>query len=405
MPLDPAHAQARLRAVLISPNRLLARQLTAHFAPGDPGAITAELSEYPTPDRLKLFLEHCGADCALVDGGSNPFEAERIIHNLLHRAQPMPVITLQAVHEDQLTLRLLRAGAADALTAPFSGEALRDALRTVMRRLQPEEPARDGQVIAFSSAKPGSGASVLSIHTAFALRKLTGRRVVYVDFDLAAGGSRHWVDAREPHITLPDLLEQPDLLDGRRRGRKTVAHLHGVDVLISSSAPWLQPPPEATLDGVLNALRRRYDWVVADLPNIMHPLTHAVGRAAGRIGLVTTSELSALYLAAKSLTLLDEYELDAARVWVVVNRIRAADSIPAEALERAVRWPVSFHVPNDDSALHATGAAVGVPMPGGGRLARASQQIAARLSGWAELLEPPATGDTAGVRALAEAVA
>jgi pilus assembly protein CpaE len=178
-----------------------------------------------------------------------------------------------------------------------------------------------------------------------------------------------------------------------------------VDVLISASAPWLQTPPEATLDGVLNALRRRYDWVIADLPNSMHPLTHAVGRAAGRIGLVTTSELSALYLTAKSLTLVDEYGLDAARVWVIVNRIRAADSIPAEALERAVRWPVSFLVPNDDSALHASGAAAGVPLPGSGRLARASQQIAARLSGWAELLEQPATSDNAGVGVLAEAVA
>ncbi len=52
------------------------------------------------------------------------------------------------------------------------------------RRSEDRQP---GSLVAFTSAKPGSGASTLAAQTAFALRRTTSQRVLLADFDLMGG--------------------------------------------------------------------------------------------------------------------------------------------------------------------------------------------------------------------------
>ena len=94
-----------------------------------------------------------------------------------------------ASYDSDAILRSLRSGASEFLYAPFDVQTQNDAVARLRRLLQPgpAERSEPGSIVAFSSAKPGSGASTLAAQTAFALRRTTSQRVLLADFDLMGG--------------------------------------------------------------------------------------------------------------------------------------------------------------------------------------------------------------------------
>ena len=105
---------------------------------------------------------------------------------------PAQVIGLHHSKDSQAIVRSLRMGASEFLHSPFDASAQKEAAARIRRLRQPEQPAEQepASVICFSSTKPGSGASTLAAQTAFALRRLTGRRVLLADFDPHGRGNR-----------------------------------------------------------------------------------------------------------------------------------------------------------------------------------------------------------------------
>ena len=81
------------------------------------------------------------------------------------------VVGLHVRNDSDAVLRSLRMGASEFLYAPFDGDVQNEAATRLRRLLEPspEERLEPGTVVAFASAKPGSGASTLAAQTAFAL--------------------------------------------------------------------------------------------------------------------------------------------------------------------------------------------------------------------------------------------
>src|SRR5712692_7016459 len=125
-----------LTALSIVPDRELASQFTASNERSRSFQIVAELKAYPTNQALEVRLRQVKPDVILLDLATDLEAVARI--NRLLRPEP----------------------------------------------LGNEQP---GSIIAFSSAKPGSGASTLAAQTSFALRRTTSKRVLLADFDLMGG--------------------------------------------------------------------------------------------------------------------------------------------------------------------------------------------------------------------------
>jgi pilus assembly protein CpaE len=268
----------------------------------------------------------------------------------------VPVIALHVANEAGALLECLRAGAAEFLYAPFTSEIQRQAAARVGSLLpgEPRAEARRGRLVAFTSAKPGSGASTLAAHTAFALHEVTGQRILLVDFALWSGTMRllfklpgapsvaealEAVDANEMHATLETWT-------------RLVQRKGGVDLLPSPVALSANSPDPSNLRKILDSARPVYDWVIVDLPTVFERLSLLMLPESEHGFLVTTPELPSLHLTRKAVSLLSQIGLSVDHFKVIVNRAGRADEVTLEAMAKIFKAPVYATFPNDYLSLH-----------------------------------------------------
>ena len=152
--------EAAIAALLIAPNRELAQQFTATLADTHGFQILADLKSYPPPQTLEIRARQLKPDVVLLDLATDLAAATELIRFIVGLAPPVHVLGLHTTNDSQAILQSLRAGATEFLCAPFDPAIQRGAVARLRRLCAPEPvaPAATGQVIAFSSAKPGSGA-------------------------------------------------------------------------------------------------------------------------------------------------------------------------------------------------------------------------------------------------------
>jgi pilus assembly protein CpaE len=392
-----------LRGLLIAPNRRLARDFQKAVAAGGLLEIVSEVTEFPGPEELDIGLAHFQPDVVLLDISKSPVRAEEQLRDIRERLPQCEVVVLNSSNATEMVVGMLRAGAADYLYTPFEDGSVGESLSRLVKRLRTEEAAQRprGRVLAYSSAKPGSGASTLASQTAFALKRITGERVLLVDFDMAGGTTNAWLDLRERKSSLPKLLSQSDRWADPSAWAESTVVLHGVELLASPDEPSFERPSTERIHEFLNAAREFYDWVVLDLPATAHADSSVILALADHSFIVTTTELASLHMAHRQLQYLDQVGVPPHKLRLLLNRVRGEEPLPPEELEKSFKARVEACFPNDYFSIHAAGSA-GHPLLGEGKLARAVRSLAVRLAeGTDEFHADP--GVVAGVLAVQSA--
>src|SRR5260370_40542796 len=158
-----------LTAILIAPDRELARQFSLTLDHTRTFQVLAELKAYPSRQALEVRLRQTKPDVVLLDLASGLDQACDLIRGAISSDQETHVLGLHIRNDSDAILRSLRAGASEFLYAPFEIEIQREAIARLRRLMQPQPigGVQPGSIIAFSSAKPGPGASTLAAQTAF----------------------------------------------------------------------------------------------------------------------------------------------------------------------------------------------------------------------------------------------
>jgi pilus assembly protein CpaE len=235
-------------------------------------------------------------------------------------------------------------------------------------------------VIAFSSAKPGSGASVVACHAAYSLARLTHKRILLADLDLAGGTVGFYTRVEHSHSFL-DVLGQSSEADAAFWSRRVV-HSDGVDVLPAPPMPSAMPDDPVGLRQALDQARRCYDWTVIDLPSIFHRVSLMALAEADSTFLVSTTELPSLHLARKAVHVLAKAGFGAERFEVVVSQIGRKEGMSGAEIEKILGHAVSATLPDDHGGLHAA-VALGEMLKADGALGEAIEQLTGRLAGLA----------------------
>ena len=150
--------------------------------------------------------------------------------------------------------------------------------------------------MAFTSAKPGSGASTIAAQLAAALWR-GGKKVLATDLDPMAATLTFDLDHgnRSP-AACSELWT------------RIMADSDGVDLLPADDATGCATSPPALREFVERA-RETYDWVLLHLPAVFHRSALVALPEADRLFLVTTAELPNLHLARKAVNLLGDSAL------------------------------------------------------------------------------------------------
>ena len=383
----------QLVAVAILPNRALAQQFLRALPESQAFRIAAEWTGYPPVAKLEAQLRQTRPDLVLIDVSADLPQAARLIEAISGLSRPLPVIALHTGNEASALLACLRAGAAEFLYAPFTPELQRQAGARVASLLPVErvEQTKRGRLVVFASAKPGSGASTLAAHTAFALHEVTGERILLVDFALWSGTIR--LLFKLPGT--PSLAEALQAVDANRLSANAdiwaslVQRKGGVDLLPSPGSLSTGHADPSKLRKILDCARPVYDWVIVDLPTVFERLSLLMLPEAEHGFLVTTPELPSLHLTRKAVSLLAQVGLSHDNFKVIVNRAGRADEVTLEAMAKIFKAPVYATFPNDYRSLHKSLSA-GQPI-GPCVLERALWEFARTLCSQPQCLGAPAS--------------
>jgi pilus assembly protein CpaE len=368
-----------LTALSIVADRELSNQLSSALERTRSFQILSEFKSYPSHQTLEIRVRQTKPDVILLDLASDLDQACELIRAISSFNLPAHVVGLHVRNDSDAILRSLRSGASEFLYAPFDVQTQNDAVARLHRLLQPGPSAETepGSIIAFSSAKPGSGASTLAAQTAFALRRTTSKRVLLADFDLMGGMIGFYLKLSNTKSLLDLLSAAERLQDGA--WASSVAEADGVDILPAPETPYAGPIDAARLHAVMEYARMNYDWVVIDLPVVFQRLSLMTISESDRAFLVSTPELPSLHLARKAVNLLDQLGFPKERFQIMMNRIDRRDEIAGSDMERLFNCAIDARIPNDYFSLHRA-VTLGQPVDAQCELGKAMESLAGRLS-------------------------
>ena len=384
-------SRTRLSAILIAPDRQLARQFTDALAPAQAFQIAAEMKTYPALKALEVRLDQVRPDVLLLDLATDLEAACDVIREAAAHRPGCKVIGLHRSNDSEAILKSLRVGATEFLHAPFQATAQLEAAQRIERLLHAAQPpSAMGQVIVFTSAKEGSGATTLAREMAYALRSQTRQRVLLADFDALGGTLAFTLNAIQDALPAGEDGWLDD--DGRPRA----AEHRGVSLIANPQSPPETPAGGERLQEFLESARQGYDWVLADLPPVFESISLLAISEADQAYLLATPELPSLHLARKAVSALHQLGFPPDRFRVVLNRVDRRGDLAAADIEKLFPSAVQAKLPNDPLALQRA-IADGAPVNPESDFGRAASALAAALaSEWKKKMAAEAAAPASG---------
>ncbi|WP_209503745.1 MULTISPECIES: AAA family ATPase [unclassified Ruegeria] len=201
-------------------------------------------------------------------------------------------------------------------------------------------PSALGTVIPVAKSRGGIGASTVAVNLACSLaggkgsflRKKAKSRVALLDFDLQFGNANVFLDLEDNGGCL-QLIENQEEPDDHFLTSILQNHTLGIDVLCAP-APLvpLQSIRPGLIEGMLDLLQRRYDYVVIDLPCAVVEWVEPIFKRANQLALVTDTTVPCVRQTRRLIDFYREANV-ALPVEVVVNRERKTLIKPAHVRE------------------------------------------------------------------------
>jgi pilus assembly protein CpaE len=311
-------------------------------------------------------------------------DADLAVLETMLASQPTSVVVTAKNPTVDGMRRLMRLGIHDVVPQPIQSGDLLHALRGAIDRgrtaSRPE--MKRGAVLCVMKAGGGMGATSIAVQGAceLAVRRRAGKQakpdLCLLDLDLQFGAAALHLDL-EPTLSLMDLINAADRLDGSLLRGAMLHHESGVDVLAS---PVTMHPLDAVepagIARLIGVAREEYRHVIVDLPQAWTYWTRSVLETASAILLVTQLTVPALRQARRQIAMLAQEGLGSIPLDVAANRVETGwfrKGIGKKEAESALGRPIDHSIPDGrrDFAAAINAGALLRTMRGGRSLARA----------------------------------
>lgn len=262
------------------------------------------LAEAANGEEALRKLEVVEPDIVLMDLNMPVMNGVEATERITAAYPNVSVVVLSVQDDVEYVRRSMRAGAKDYLFKPISGEALEASLTTLFESSQQrvsrntvalltDRFTRQTRVITCVSAKGGVGKTTVAVNVAAAL-SAEGRRVAFVDCDLQFGDAALMLNLN-PRRTIADLCRETRDIDG-----------DVVESYLSEASEnlWLLAAPKRPEEAdyvtpdqvrlILQALRRRFDYVVVDTAPVANDLFFTVLESVDHVLCISTQNVAVL---------------------------------------------------------------------------------------------------------------
>jgi Flp pilus assembly CpaE family ATPase len=346
-----------LSALTFAPNHDLVDWINEAAASVRDLCIYKTLRTYPSPNELAQLVNIFSPEVAFLDLETLD-EALQAVEEIRRGHPKTAIIGLLPKAAPNVKSRALESGVSEVLIAPCPLEEFQQA---VVRAIDSRKAEMVDNVIAFVPAKAGSGATTTLLNVSARLAREWQKKVLVIEADLQSGVLAHLLGV-EPEQSLVDALENSRWLNDSM-WRRTVSQALALDLL---PMPAAKPNPQVSrweYQRVVTFARPRYDFVFADLPELVDDATIGIVSQARAVYVVTTPERASLFLARRRIDELCGRDVPERRIHVVLNR-NWEDGADYRVTETFLGREVALFLPNDDSLLRcSTPETLLVPSP------------------------------------------
>ena len=308
--------------------------------------VTKGTPDSPAADLFQSLKRH-DPDVVLLDltgwdsEGNDPGGAAALMRALKVSDLRAVVIGFLASWSTPQQAEFRGAGIADLLPLPFSSLELEKLVYDALHR---DQPVTNQNILAFLPAKAGGGCSVIAINTAAALANQLHKKVLLLEADRRSGPLAIMLNL-ERHRGLPQALSSAASMTALAWQQQYV-EVFGVHVLLAEPGRRDALPGWADYYQLLHFVQTRYDFVFADLPEVVNPASAEVVRCARGVFLVCTPEVPSLRMTIQRLAELEECGVPAERVHIVLNR-QERRGLPVQEIEAVLGHSIFAALPND----------------------------------------------------------
>ncbi|HEY6629587.1 MAG TPA: AAA family ATPase [Acidimicrobiia bacterium] len=312
----------------------------------------------------------------------------------LHNQDPVLVLMMVAETVTADLLRYaMRAGVSDVIESPLDETKIEAAIeqfahdvlkrRNVAARSGREvERTERGQLITVTSAKGGSGKTVMATNVALLLNRLADKKVVLVDADLQFGDVCLLLQL-EPRFTMVNAAHELHQLDSEMLDSLLTEHPSGLRVLAAPLEPaFADDITTAGLMQMLDVLQETYDYVVVDTASMLDELILSLIEKADQVLMIVDMDLPSVKNAKLALETLRLLKFSTGNVKLVMNRSNSKARLDNKEIEGALKMEIAAAVPSDAAVPNSVneGRPV-VETDPKGKVAKGFESVAALIAG------------------------
>jgi pilus assembly protein CpaE len=319
---------------------------------GNVRAAIAALTKTPTPQALIVD----------VSGEDRPLTA---LGDLSEVVEPDVRVLVIGEEESLNFYRLVtrHLGALEYLYKPLTRDMVaRHFLPLLTGAELPADNFQGGRMVTITGVRGGAGASTIAAHLAWHFGVAAGRHTVLLDADLHFGTAALLLDGKAS-AGLRTALEAPQRIDELFVERAAQPVSGRLFVLAGEETPDAAPVyAEAAGEKLIEALRRRYNLIIADVPPAPLAFNHdLLGLGHHRV-LVLPPTLAGVRDTLRLLAL-PHGRLQPRRPILVLNRLGAPGSLTRAQIEAALKLKIDVVIPDLPRQM-ARATALGAPASG-----------------------------------------
>jgi pilus assembly protein CpaE len=297
----------------------------------------------------------------------------------------LKILALGTVNDVGLYRDMISAGATDYLVKPPG----REQLSAVFEKNTSGGSGGSGglgQVIAFMGSRGGVGTTTAAVSCAWVFAEDRKERTALVDLDLHFGTVALKLDS-DPGNGLCEALEQPSRIDSLFIERAMIKVNENLRILAAEAA--IAEPQiidTGAIDVLLYELRRKFAWVLIDLPRTVTPVHRVVLSTASRAILLCERSLAGLRDTIRIQTLLREQAPQTRLLLIESGAHGDRATVGKGEFEKAVGKPFDATLSYDPKAAGAA-ANAGQPVTAAAPRSTYSREINQLISNFATAAE------------------
>jgi pilus assembly protein CpaE len=268
------------------------------------------------------------------------------------------LVALSGKQDRDTLLRAMRAGCNEFLSGEFDAAAFAETLNQLNQQWNTKAArnASRGSVLTFFGAKGGVGTTTLAVHIAIYLVQCHNKKTLLIDNHPQLGHACIYLGIDGSRYNFHELVRNLNRLDSELLRGYIATHSSGLEVL---SSPDICEGRKATdpesMAQTLDFLRGEYDYVIVDCPTSLDETNLAVFDASNQVYLIATPEIGSVRDLSRHVDVLSQNEQNADKVKVVINRFAAQHAVSLEQIEKAIRLPIAFKLPNSYAEVVRSG--------------------------------------------------